>query len=196
MLKILLVILFCITTVTLSNDFPIVELKDIPIAQYKHINTGIEKTARRTIYTDGNYFYKIWDTHFWRCQHFLKGIEVGFYDQDNTPLVALIYDGQHCRGYITRAGIHDPQVSRGPYLIPIAQQSSQAYISFYNDLLQRTRATGYAYIDLTPANIVLESDKIRIIDLEPLLPLASVDHSFLNNGAYPADYRAYIRALK
>lgn len=37
---------------------------------------------------------------------------------------------------------------------------------------------------------------VRIIDLEPVLPITRVDSFFLGSGCYPADYRLFIQRLK
>ena len=58
------------------------------------------------------------------------------------------------------------------------RQKNLKYIQFYDDLLERTKRFRYVYIDLTPANIVFEGDGVKIIDLEPVLPIDEVNNTF------------------
>jgi len=191
---------FVLLNINAISDFPTIQLKDIDLAHYKRIKFGVEKGAARAVYiaNEGDHFVKIWDAHFWRSPYFLQGLKSGFYDKENTPLIAIIYENRKCRGYITRTGkvlCKSNLTNRGSFL-PIKQQTDPAYIHFYNDLLKRINSLGYVYIDFSPSNIVLENNKIKIIDLEPLLPLSKVRNSFFFNKVYPSDYRSYVRKLK
>jgi len=191
---------FILSDIIADSVFPKIELKDIDLTKYKCIKAGVEKGAARAVYVsiEGDHFVKIWDAHFWRCPYFLQGLKIGFYDEKNTPLIAIIYDKGRCRGYVTRAGttLCRSELTDGGTFLPIKNQKSPAYIGFYHDLLKRIKSLGYVYIDLTPSNIVLENHKIKIIDLEPLLPISKVERSFFFNRSYPPDYRSYIRKLK
>lgn len=192
--------IFVLFNLKAISDFPTIDLKDIDITKYQIVRVGVERGATRTIYVaaEEGLFFKIWDKNFWRCPYFLQGLKNGFYDENNTPLVAIIYDKGNCRGYVTRAGLQvSLGLTNGKYVfLPIKQQKDQAYIDFYNDLIERTKLLDYVYVDLNPTNLVLEDNKIKIIDLEPLLPLSKVGPSFFNDKAFPSDYRSYIKRLK
>lgn len=189
-------LLFVIHNLSALGDFPIIALKDINLTNCHLVKIGTEEGATRAIYTNGDRFFKIWDDHFWRAPYFLQALKHGLYDNTNTPLVGLIYQNNKCCGYVTRAGKHQNRLSNNIALYPIDQQQDNAYLDFYSDLLDRIKRLHLVYLDLTPFNIVLEDDKIKIIDLEPVLPLNKVNDTFFNDQAYPADYRFYIRKLK
>ena len=199
-MKVLFISLFLFFHLRLIADFPIVELKDINLTKCKLVKAAVGGGQSRSVYysPEEKLFLKIWEKKFWRCTYFLQGLKNKFYDEENTPLVAIIYEGSLCRGYVTRAGVGlgDIALTGKRALLPISQQKHKLYIDFYTDLLERTNLLGYAYVDLTPLNITLEDDKIKIIDLEPLLPIKKVDASFFNSKAYPSDYRSYIKRLK
>ncbi|MFC1842088.1 hypothetical protein ACFLYU_00310 [Candidatus Dependentiae bacterium] len=194
----ILLIYNLIYNITIISGFPKIKLKDVDIDSCRLVKAGIEKGAARAVYAavEKGCFFKIWDANFWRCRYFLQGLQSGFYDENNTPLVAVIYDEGCCRGYVTRVGLRTVGLTDGRSLLPIEKQKDKRYIDFYYDLLERTNLLGYVYIDLTPANIVLQDNKIKIVDLEPLLPIVRVGNSFFNDRVYPRDYRAYIRQLK
>jgi len=178
------------------RELPIIELQSFDLKKMKVVKkTGVGGNEERAVYfcKDENLFYKIWPKTFWRSAHFLACIKNGFYDKNNTPLIALIYDDASCQGYVTEPGLtvnqYEKLLKKAGTICPIADQVDLHYIEFYHTLLKKTKEFQYAYIDPNIANIVVINDEYKIIDLEPILPLDKINGSFYNSPSYPHDYR-------
>lgn len=191
-----LLLTYFVYSLSYGHNFDTVQLRDINLNDCKILKSGVERGARRSVYVGDNFFYKIWDKHFWRSRFFIAALEMGFYDENNTPLVAVIYDKDACCGYITRKGEIRSDIQTKGRILPTSAQSDQDFLDFYQDLMDKTRKFRWVYIDYAGYNIVYESGKFRIVDLEPILPIESVPGSFFRDPLYQQEYRSFIRKLK
>lgn len=189
--------------ITLNARFsvPIIQLKNINLQEYRVVKVAVERGEKRTIYNKNDIYLKIWDKKYWRVAHFLKALEVDFYDRNNAALIGLIYDQGYCRGYVTQAGTLENNIQKNGTLYPLNEQKNQLYIDFYRSLLQKTEQLQMAYIDLTPINIMMMPDgKFKIIDLESVVPITELDRKFIKSFAkrklYPQDYKNFIIRLR
>lgn len=180
---------------TFAHAIPIVDIKEVDESRY-NARAKKNSTGLRVAYRDGDYFIKIWGKNYVSTARFLRAIEVGFYDTENTPLVALIYDEGICRGYITRVGVQLQELTDAQgILYQIKDQKDQRYIDFYNDLLARSRRTGLIFPDLVSRNIVLEDGKIKIIDLEWVVTPDLVPKGYFKSSSFPRDYQAFVKKM-
>ncbi len=168
-----------------------------------------DKKGYRSVYKDTNclLYYKIWSKDYWLAKNFIGAFKSGFYD-GLTSLTALIYDNTgRCRGYVSQAGesvfsscsnmviIIEPN-SGFPIIAPFVNQKDKAYRRFYTLLCERIIATGYAYIDFSPSNTIILNGDYKLIDLESVMLISSVDQSFFACLSYPSDYKNFISQMK
>lgn len=191
---------FAVLSLSAILNLSHIELDALDIAEYRLIKSSMELRASRKVYTDERLIYKIWDRGFWRSDHFLRAIKCGFYDENNTSLQGVIWHQGVCRGYVARLikGGRPYLEIRNGIISPLSEQKSEEYIDFYNDLLDRTLKFGLVYLDLTCTNLILDVDdnKVKIMDLEPVVPFLLVNGSFFRDRAYPIEYRDHIKRLK
>jgi len=139
------------------------------------------------LYTDNEYYYKIWDSSWENNDVVERAFNDGFYD-DNLVSVfhALIYDDGGNRGYITTAGKRLFPFKDGKSYLFMNSDNKNEFDTFtiYNsnttreqrrqfmlDILNNALESEHIYFDLTPRNIVLNKDKLSLIDLDSYLSL-------------------------
>lgn len=210
----LLIICMSISNVLYAADIVETELESIDFSHLIHIRKVSDQIHTRSVYVtdDGSLYYKVWTPGYRRSSHFLDALESGFFE-GLISLVSVIYDSDHCcRGYITKGGesilnetlpikIDSRTIKnfflKGNILViaPIEEQSDQNYRDFYNLLLENTKKSCYAYIDLTPYNLIFIDGKYNLIDLESVEPFSCISRHFFLDICSPADYRAHIKTL-
>jgi hypothetical protein len=101
-------------------------------------------------------YYKVWNPSYVRRDNILDGLHSGFYDRTVAPaLVALIFEGDVCRGYVMEECTKYGKIPR----------------AFYELIKEKTVQTGHFLYDLTGCNIMRFSDRFSLIDLESIYPL-------------------------
>ena len=117
------------------------------------------------LYTDNEYYYKIWDASWVKSDCIEKGFKEGLYTTDIVPLFdSLIYDDDGNRGYITRKGTVFSSISD---LIDntTREQRKEFLLSLLNNIQDSI------YFDLTYENILSDNNKLSLIDLDSYLDL-------------------------
>lgn len=159
----------------------------------------------RWIYKDpaAHVYYKIWNKDYSLAPDFLNAVEAGFF-KETTILLALIFDENYCCGYIIPEGnsiYHLPIIlekySRNySRFAPINTQTHIPFIDFYDRLLATSKETGYAFIDLTPTNIIEINNELLLIDLESVRKISSLGEDFFYSQHLPFDYKETILMIK
>lgn len=193
-------------------SFPKVQLSEIDFSKLKTVKATYGRGKNRGVYRDPdtNLYYKKWERNFGQRHLFLEAMQNGFYDEYNTPLVALIFDEKNiCRGYIASPGqktacqckqeLKFDQIRGNGFTFrpfaALSKQTDQRYINFYKDLLERTKQHKIAYIDYAPYNVIFINGQFKLIDLESIQPLDRINRFFFSDSWSPHDYRISIAAL-
>lgn len=135
------------------------------ILEKDHLNNP-DISQRRILYSDSNYFYKIWNKDFYYFNNFKNAYQLNFYE-DISLLKETIVDNNHnIIGYINYKGTE------------INYQSLN--INKLNDLINRiynnTLKTNIIYIDFTITNIVEYENKYYLVDLEPTCNINEINN--------------------
>lgn len=166
----------------------------------------IHKQSNRVVYAneDRSIYYKIWNPNYLRSKLFVNALDAGFF-KHIAPLVGIIYDEKNrCRGYITTGGILSMsnttksglKITNLQYILPTSQQTNEKYISFYKRLVKNTAKSRYAFIDLSPTNIIEIDDQFYLIDLESVEPLSRLSKNFESRPEYSFHIKEYAQAVK
>ncbi len=168
--------------------------------------TPIHTQHNRAVYAneDRSLYYKIWDPNYHRSSLFIEAVEAGLFKKI-APLVGIIYDKHNrCRGYITTGGIlsldntEKSGLKMTPlrYVLPTEQQTNEKYITFYKQLVKNTAKSRYAFIDLSPTNIIEIEDQFYLIDLESVEPLSRLGKNFENHFEYSFHIKEYVQDVR
>lgn len=167
----------------ISQYYPVCFLEDIDYSTF--IFTKSKINFNRHVYFDAarRQYYKIWDKEYVFCPYFLNAIKKNFY-LDIAPLKCVIFDKQDfCRGYITTA-LNDYRKDEnylkaaGIKLMPLSCQND-AFRVFLEKLKKRVSDTGLIYYDLTRENVSFDGHDYFLVDLEPVLDMASCKKNVL-----------------
>ncbi len=134
------------------------------------------------LYTDSEYYYKIWDASWDKSNIVEKAFNDGLYDMNIVSVFdSLVYDDEGTRGYITTAGKRMFPLKDGKSYLFMNSDNNNEFDSFtiYNsnttreqrrqfilDILNNTIDSETIYFDLTPRNILLNDNKLSLIDLD------------------------------
>lgn len=122
----------------------------------------------------GNYF-KLWNPTYIRCDHILRGLESGFYDESTVPaLQGVITSKGICRGYVMHpckpVRKHDPD--------------------FHFVVLEKTARTGLFSVQYSRYHAMQYGQGFSLIDLEAIHPLSDLPgltsryHCFFDDPEY------------
>jgi hypothetical protein len=125
--------------------------------------------------------YKVWNPTYARRGNILDGLESGFYDSTTAPaLVALIFEGPVCRGYVMEECTKYGKVPR----------------AFYERVKEKTAQTGRFHYDLTGCNIMRFGDRYSLIDLESIYPLSEAANLDAHHCRFAyKDYEKFVMSL-
>jgi hypothetical protein len=167
---------------------------------------SIKTQHNRAIYAekDRSFYYKIWDRNYHRASLFINALETGFFKKI-APLRGVIYDKQNrCRGYVTIGGVLSLsntdksclKMTPSYYILPTRQQTNANYIRFYHRLVKNTTKYRYAFIDLSPTNLIEIDAQFYLIDLESVEPLSTLTKNFENHPQYSFHIPEYAQDVK
>jgi hypothetical protein len=130
---------------------------------------------------DSSLLYKVWSPTYARCGNILDGLESGFYDSTTAPaLVALIFEGPVCRGYVMEECTKYGKIPR----------------AFYERVKEVTAQTGRFHYDLTGCNIMRFGDRYSLIDLESVYPLSEAANLDAHHCRFAyKDYEKFVMSL-
>jgi hypothetical protein len=139
------------------------------------------------LYTDSEYYYKIWNSSWEDSDIVERAFNDGFYDYSIVSVfVSHIYDDDGNRGYITRSGKRMFPLKDGKSYLFMKSDNNNKFDTFtiYNSnttreqrkqfmlsILNNAIESEHIHFDLTPRNIVLDDNKISLIDLNSYLSL-------------------------
>lgn len=198
----LLLFIVASTSIIHAHSFDTVYLETIP----RNELLPIHEQHNRAVYanTDRSLYYKIWNPNYPRSPLFLGALDAGFFE-NIAPLVSVIYDEQNrCRGYITTGGILSMsntdasglKITRLQYVLPTKQQTNTNYITFYKNLVKNSAHSKYAFIDLSPTNIIEIENQFYLIDLESVEPLSKLTRKFENHPEYSFHIKEYVQDVR
>lgn len=115
-------------------------------------------SQRRVLYSDSNYFYKMWDNNFFYKKNFEEAFKKDFYS--NVSLIKdIIINENGIVGYVNYKGKS----------ITYESLNIDKLNNLIDRLYEKSKLTNIIYIDFTITNIVEHNDKYYIIDLEPVV---------------------------
>ena len=170
--------------------FEILDIKDLNLDKFNLIrevnNSNKDEIRSRKVYHDqsNKNYIKIWDKNDIRAVtgNFIKAILCGFYDKNTVPaLKSIIFDGRDCVGYVMGEGVL------------LSKFNEKLPIYFKDMIFEKTKTTGYCFIDLTTDNIIKYKSGCSLIDLEPVYHIDNIDKRFTIK---PVEYANYIKELK
>jgi len=190
------------TSIIHAHTLDIVYLETISLNEL----TPIHKQHNRAVYAneDRSLYYKIWNPNYHRSSLFIKALDAGLFKKI-ASLIGIIYDKQNrCRGYITTGGVlslsntEKSGLKMTPlrYVLPTEQQTNKPYITFYKRLVKNTAKSRYAFIDLSPTNIIEIEDQFYLIDLESVEPLSNLRKNFENHPEYSFHIKEYVQDVR
>ena len=128
----------------------------------------IKQKRERAVYTDGNFYYKVWVPNWQKGDITKAGVDNGFYDTSTTPaLESLIYDESGQRGYIMKVG--NTLCRSGDSMDwsgLVDNISLEMRKDFILNILNKSLVTKGIHLDLSASNVVMIDNKLSLIDLE------------------------------
>ncbi len=190
------------SAIVYTHNYDILLLNSITFDQLRLVS---EKLSRN-VYTnhDQSLYYKVWDTKYRRAKQFEDALNAGFFE-DIAPIVTVIYDEKdRCRGYVTVGGIPffssttqlTVKITKNQYVLPIEEQTDTNYIEFYETLLENTIKSKYAFIDVSPTNVIVIDSHYYLIDLESVEPLSNLQPNFAHHPEFSFHIQGYAKFVK
>lgn len=138
----------------------------------------VRNKRERSVFTDGQYFYKIWvpDWSYGDCTK--AAIDSGYYNKITAPaLLATISDASGQRGYIMDSGTRLDKYGGKDWTELIEKTTKKQRKDFILELLKRSLESKGIHADFAASNVILYKGNLSLIDLESF-----TSFSFIFNG--------------
>lgn len=181
-------------------------LEDINFNELKLVHKITSAKQAREVYKDplSQYYIKVWCHDYTLAPDFMDAVKDGFFNETAAITAIIIDKTSKYRGYVTPAGkgvfqfpiLFDSTPKKGSRFADAKNQVFEPYKYFYKKLVDASVRTKYAFIDLTPSNMVIIEDRCFLIDLESVRRISTLTNSFFNGEHLPKDYRDEIFKIK